>query len=140
TRLLVDLNRSLHHPRVFSEYSRPLSASQKRQLVARYYEPFRSEVREAIRTRTLAGRRVVHVSVHSFSHRWQGRNRRTDVGLLYDPARAGETRWASEWIARLQKAAPSLRIRRNHPYRGSADGFTRELRGMFAASRYVGIE
>jgi hypothetical protein len=35
---------------------------------------------------------------------------------------------------------PGLRVRRNAPYRGSADGLTRALRDELPASRYLGFE
>ena len=40
----------------------------------------------------------------------------------------------------LAVCAPELRVRRNYPYTGNADGLTAHLRKRFAQSTYVGIE
>ena len=37
-------------------------------------------------------------------------------------------------------ADPSLRIRRNYPYLGKADGFVTHLRRRFKSEDYIGIE
>ena len=43
TRLLVDLNRSPWHPHLFSEITRPLSESRRREILQRYYVPYRGK-------------------------------------------------------------------------------------------------
>lgn len=48
TRLLVDLNRSAHNPRVFSEATRRLSREERERLLARFHAPHRAEVAEAV--------------------------------------------------------------------------------------------
>lgn len=140
TRLLIDLNRSPRHRAVFSEYARRLTADERHELLARYYLPFRARVHRAIRDRIARGRRVIHLSVHSFTPRLSGVRRDTDIGLLYDPARPGEAAFAASWQARLQQAGSLGRVRRNYPYRGVSDGHTTALRKVFDANRYVGIE
>lgn len=140
TRLLVDLNRSLHHPRVFSRHTRALDAEARQAIVRRHYRPYRRDVERRVAARADRGRRVVHVAVHSFSPRLRGHVRRVDVGLLYDPARAGECALAARWGAALREQAPELRVRRNQPYRGAADGLTTHLRGRFGPRRYLGLE
>jgi len=69
----------------------------------------------------------------------RGNSRRFDVGLLYGPKRPAERRFCSAWQRQLRDAAPSLRVRRNAPYRGSSDGLTTALRREFGP-RYLGIE
>ena len=61
-----------------------------------------------------------------------------DVGLLYDPAREAEVGLAAQW-ARAMRSGGSVRVRRNRPYRGTADGLTTTLRRRFGP-RYLGIE
>jgi predicted N-formylglutamate amidohydrolase len=63
-----------------------------------------------------------------------------DVGLLYDPARARERATAIAWQHELRERHPELRIRRNAPYRGTADGLTTALRRERSVRRYAGIE
>ncbi len=140
TRLLVDLNRSLGHPRVFSEFTAPLPAGEKQRIVARHYQPHRRAVAEAVARRVRAGRRTLHLAVHSFTPFHAGGSRRTDVALLYDPGRRRERALCARWRALLLGSAPQLRLRRNHPYRGRDDGLTTALRRRFGPRLYVGIE
>lgn len=140
TRLLVDLNRSLGHQRLFSEIVRDQPNAERQAIVERYYLPYRHRVEAHIAQ--LANRRVqvIHVSVHSFTPVLDGEVRTADVGILYDPARRGEAALAKAWQAGLQALDASLRVRRNYPYRGTADGFTTHLRRRFPADAYLGIE
>lgn len=140
TRLLVDLNRSLHHPRLFSEYSRPLAVEERRRILQRYYLPYRRRAERWIATAVAEGDRVVHVSSHSFTPILDGEIRNADVGLLYDPARPVEAALCQAWLTSLRRRAPDLRVRRNYPYTGTSDGFTTYLRRRFAADRYAGVE
>ena len=66
--------------------------------------------------------------------------RSADIGLLYDPGRAGEVAFASAWLEALKAADPSLRLRRNYPYLGKSDGVTMSLRRKHPPDRYLGIE
>jgi predicted N-formylglutamate amidohydrolase len=138
SRLVVDANRSLGHPRLFSEWTRALPEAERAALVDRVWRPHRARVEAAVRA---AGRGpVLHVSVHSFTPRLKGVPRRTDVGLLYDPARWLERAAVDAWLASLGALAPQLRLRRNHPYRGTSDGLTTYLRTVFGDERYAGLE
>ena len=139
SRLLVDANRSLGHPRLFSEWTRGLSADERARLVARFWRPQREAVERAVRAR-LGGAPVLHLGVHSFTPRWKGAPREVDVALLYDPARPRERAFAARFLAALSAAAPELRLRRNFPYRGTADGLTTSLRRALPARSYLGIE
>lgn len=140
TRLLVDLNRSTHHPRLFSAFSRSLDAHGRAAVLERYYLPHRRRVADAIAAAARRGARVCHIGVHSFAPALAGTRRSADIGLLYDPARRAEASICAAWQRALRELAPQLRVRRNYPYLGKADGFTSELRRRFPASRYVGIE
>jgi predicted N-formylglutamate amidohydrolase len=140
TRLLVDLNRSIGHPRLFSAVTRPLPRAERDRILARHYEPYRREVESSIARHVTAGRRVLHVSSHSFTPELDGEVRNADVGLLYDPSRRTERRFCDEWHAALAAADPALRVRRNYPYPGKADGLTTHLRRLFPGNRYLGIE
>lgn len=174
TRLLVDLNRSRRHPRLFSEVTRPLPSKARREIVKRYYTPYREAVEAAVRAALVGGRgatrevqtsgrgalrkmpasdrggarkapaggrdAVLHLSVHSFTPVFDGVPRTADVGLLYDPRREGERRLCLAWQASLSTAAPELRVRRNYPYRGVADGLVTHLRRTLRSERYIGVE
>lgn len=140
TRLLVELNRSLHHPKLFSDYTRGLSRDAKQQVLEAYYVPHRQAVERYIASEIAAGRSVLHIGVHSFTPELNGEVRQADIGLLYDPARTEERRFCAAWRTALLAAAPDLRVRKNYPYLGTADGFTTYLRRQFGAADYAGVE
>lgn len=139
SRLLVELNRSPGHPRLFSEFTRGLPRAEREALLASYYHPYRDALRQRIDALLKAGRRVCHVSVHSFTPELDGEVRNADIGLLYDPRRECERRFCIEWFARIRDCG-NWRVRRNYPYRGIADGLVTMLRRQRAQAEYVGIE
>jgi predicted N-formylglutamate amidohydrolase len=140
TRLLVEPNRSPHHPALFSRVSAGLDDNAKQRVLAAYYTPHRERVRELVRSHVDAGSRVVHVGVHTFTPELNGEVRRADVGLLYDPRRSRERALCAAWAAALNATHPGLRVRKNYPYRGAADGLTTSLRTEFPPDAYLGIE
>ena len=139
SRLVVDANRSLAHPRVFSSATRALCAAERAALVERYWRPQRERVEACLRAALARHGRAVHVGVHSFTPSWRGADRATDVALLYDPARARERDFARRFLAELALRDGALRLRRNFPYRGTSDGLTRDLRRALGP-RYLGLE
>ncbi len=140
SRLLIDLNRSIGHPRLYSEAMRAVSAEVKRKILDACYLPYRSQAEAHIAREIAKGRRVVHISSHSFTPMLNGEVRNADIGLLYDPSRAGERDLCLRWQAALKEMAPNVRVRRNYPYTGTSDGFTAYLRKRFAEKVYAGIE
>ena len=140
SRLLIDLNRSIGHPRLYSEATQDAPAELRREILERYYLAYRSRVEAHIAEAVARGGRVIHIASHSFTPVLDGRVRDADVGLLYDPARASELELCRHWQAALQAHAPELRIRRNYPYTGKSDGFTAYLRRRFTDKAYIGIE
>ncbi len=140
SRLLIDLNRSIGHPRLYSEATRHAPAAVRRGILERYYLPYRTEVERAIAELLARGRRVVHISSHSFTPELDGRIRMADIGLLYDPSRAAELEFCLRWQGALRIRAPELAVRRNYPYAGKADGLTAYLRRRFPEPSYLGIE
>jgi predicted N-formylglutamate amidohydrolase len=140
SRLLVEANRSLHNPRLWSKRTRALPKAEREQILERYWRPHRSEVETAVARSVRRGARVVHVAVHSFTPRLRGEVRNADVGLLYDSGRARETALARRWKASLRVSAARLRVRYNYPYRGGSDGLTTSLRRQHAPASYLGLE
>jgi predicted N-formylglutamate amidohydrolase len=137
SRLLIELNSSLWHPRCFSRFAQRLPNILRSEIVERYYLPYRDEVKQRVARALRRGKRVVHVSCHSFTPRLAGVVRHADIGLLFDPARAAEARLCAVWAKALARAG--LHVRRNYPYKGTADGLTTDLRASFGP-RYLGIE
>lgn len=140
SRLLIELNRSIGHPSLYSVATRSAPASMRQEILDKYYLPFRNQVETHIREAIAQGQRVVHLSSHSFTPALDGEIRNADIGLLYDPARAGEVELCHRWQTQLKAQAPDLKVRRNYPYTGKSDGFTAYLRRCFPAGVYVGIE
>jgi predicted N-formylglutamate amidohydrolase len=140
TRLLVDLNRSAHNPKVFSRITRVLSREERVKLLSRYHLPHWERTRDAVSRGIAEHGRVLHLGVHSFTPVLDRVVRKPDVALLYDPARPGELDLCTRWSDALAVALPDRVIRRNNPYRGDADGMTTAFRRSFSAARYLGIE
>lgn len=141
TRLLVELNRSPDSEDFFSAITRSAAQEQRGRIVSDHYLPYRRKVERRIAGWLEEGRRVLHLSIHSFTPVFRGRRRDLDIGLLYDPARNQEAAFCKAWRKSLLKCDPSLIVRANQPYRGTADGFTTYLRTLSGAgARYAGIE
>lgn len=140
TRLLIELNRSPGHRQLYGEPLRLAPQAIRGELMARYYTPYHQRGERLVAEAAQQGRQMIHVSSHSFTPELHGEVRNADIGLLYDPARAGEVALCRRWLAALKVLAPHLRVRRNYPYTGKSDGFCTWLRRRFGADDYVGIE
>lgn len=140
SRLVVDLNRSIGHPSLFSKITLPLDDGEKTQILNRFYFPYRTRVETAIRDFIRTGYRVMHVSVHSFTPVLSGKTRKTDIGLLFDPLRNCEKEFCVRLRNALRKSHPDISIHFNLPYRGNTDGLTSALRKRWRENAYLGIE
>lgn len=140
TRLLADPNRSPGHRALHSRLVRE-SGADTDAIVRLCHAPHRAGVRRAIACAAgRSGRPVTHVAVHTFTPVLRGERRRADVGLLYDPSRERERRFAESWRGAIRRLAPALRVRRNDPYRGTSDGLPTAIRREIPDARYAGIE
>ena len=140
SRLLIDLNRSPRHPKLYSEATRDAPADIREEIYQRYYQPYRTKAEAQIGQAIGGGARVIHLSCHSFTPELDGRRREADLGLLFDPARAAEAGLCRCWKTALNVYAAAMKTRLNYPYTGTSDGFTVYLRRRFAAESYLGIE
>jgi predicted N-formylglutamate amidohydrolase len=140
SRLVIDLNRSIGHAQLYSEVTRGAPKAVREVIVAQHYRPYRMQVERLVGRSTSRGRRVIHISSHSFTPELDGEVRRADVGLLYHPGRHGESELCARWKASLATLAPGLAVRRNYPYAGKGDGLTSHLRLIFPDRAYAGIE
>lgn len=139
SRLLVELNRSLHHKNLFSECTKTLSKRDKATIINQYYSPYRTAVENNIYSYIESGNSVLHLSIHSFTPQLHGKTRTCDIGLLYDSSKKHEQRFCKHLKVELLKQDSDFNIRFNYPYLGKADGFTSYLRKQFA-TQYLGIE
>jgi predicted N-formylglutamate amidohydrolase len=140
----VDLNRSLHHPHLFSAVTRKLPPEEREEILREWYRPYRDRLTSAVEERIASGKVVLHLAIHTFTPILGGEVREVEIGLLYDPGRREERIFCHEVRDRLRgglaKAAGPARVRLNRPYRGKADGFPTWLRKRFPPSQYLGIE
>lgn len=140
TRLLIEANRSDWNKELFSIYSSSLSEEEKKKLIEQVYQPYRKQVKDAIDAEIAKDKRVLHLSIHSFTPVLHGEVRTADIGLLFDPGRFFEKRSCFRLKEHLTKNAPEFITRFNYPYRGTEDGFTTELRKTVGSALYAGIE
>lgn len=140
SRLLIEPNRSLHHPALFSKFTQMLSRENKEELINTYWKPHRERIIQNIQEAISNQKRVVHIGAHTFTPVWKGTERTVDIGLLYDPKRKKEQEFCQHWKIELSQSFPDLRIYMNRPYLGSADGLTTSLRKKFDEENYLGIE
>ena len=140
SRLLVDLNRSPGHPRLFSDATRSAPAAVREEILAKYYRPYRTQVAYLVGQAVSDGGRVIHIASHSFTPELGGKVRNADVGLLYDPGRPAERALCLRWQAALARLSPNWRVRRNSPYVGNSDGLARDLRSRLSPQAYLGVE
>ncbi|NRD24823.1 N-formylglutamate amidohydrolase [Winogradskyella litoriviva] len=139
SRLLVELNRSLHHKNLFSEFTKNISQSEKTEIIQTYYLPYRTAVENNIQRYIAKGEAVLHLSIHSFTSVLNSVERNCDIGLLYDSSKKPEQQFCKDFKAELKKQNSNLKVRFNYPYLGKADGFTTYLRKQFS-DNYIGIE
>lgn len=139
SRLLVELNRSIFHKQLFSEYTKPLSKIEKRQIIDTHYLPYRISVEHEIAKLISSNNLVVHLSIHSFTPELNGKKRHCDIGLLYDSGIKKEQEFCKQLKTEILKQSSSLNVRFNYPYLGKSDGFTTFLRKQFP-NAYLGIE
>ncbi len=140
SRLLVDLNRTLGHPENMSPMTAALDAATKDSLLEQYYHPYRTAVEHSVAGAIGRGRRVVHLSCHSFAEEMDGQRRDAEVGLLFDPVRHTELILCQQWQRSLEQRMPAITVRQNYPYLGVDDGLITTLRGRYPDPRYAGIE
>lgn len=139
SRLVVDLNRSVHHPKLMSSRLF-LDRARHEALLEEWYWPYRRKVEERVKAQLARARRVLHISVHSFTPVFNGETRNADIGLLYEPKRDLEKAFCRDWRALIRERDKSLRVRMNYPYRGESDGLTSFLRQKYPPASYLGIE
>ncbi len=140
SRLLIDPNRSLQHPECFSRLTKNLRQEEKQLLIREFYKPYRDKIEENAVHAISRFKKLIHLSVHTFTPVWKSRKRTVDIGLLYDPRNHKEKKFCYEWREKLKVIFPGFQIRMNRPYRGRSDGIATYLRRRLATDDYLGIE
>ncbi len=132
TRLAIDYNRSLHHPSLWSSYSKKLDEKGQSKLIESY-----QEYRKNIEKECFGKGSIFHFSIHSFTPQLNGVVRHCDIGLLYDPSRKKEKEMA--YLLKRELVKKGFHVRMNYPYAGKADGLTSYLRKKIG-TKYSGFE
>jgi predicted N-formylglutamate amidohydrolase len=139
SRLLIEVNRSLHHPQLWSNVSKAFDEDMKERLIFEYYQRYRNHIQQHI-CKTIEGKHcVLHLSIHSFTPVLSSVERQAEIGILYDPQRPQERDFAKQLQTELKLRLGGYRVRLNYPYFGKSDGLTTALRKIFS-SNYLGIE
>mgnify|MGYP002623758354 FL=1 len=132
TRLVLDYNRSLHNPKIWSQYSKSLSKADKEKLIQAYQE-YRNEIEAHIKRK----KNILHLAIHSFTPILNGNKRNAEIGLLFDPKNKTEKKFCDYMKKELNLMG--IKTRLNYPYLGVADGLATALRKEFK-NKYAGIE
>jgi len=148
SRLVIDPNRRPGTPTSIPEISDGCVVPGNQRLdlptmvdrVIRYFLPYHRAVARRIGQFRRQGFLPAVIAVHSFTPVMNGEVRNADIGLLYDSRRAREGAFCARWLSALRRADPSVRVRRNYPYLGKADGLATALRQRYPQSRYIGVE
>ena len=140
SRLLIDLNRSIGHPKLHAPAIAALPPAVRRKIASTLYFPHRDAIAATIAHAIDTGANVLHIASHSFTPILDDVVRQAEVAWLYDPRRPAEKHFAGLWRTALLSLEPTWRLRCNYPYQGVGDGLTTSLRRRHDAARYLGIE
>lgn len=133
SRLVYDCNRPPESPDAMPEVSevtaipgnRNLSAADRLARIREIYRPFHGGIFDFLDGRAAERRPTFLVSLHSFTPVYKGKQRSTELGILYDR----DTRLSAQLI----KSFPKVDARLNEPY-GPKDGVL-HLLNLHAAPR-----
>jgi predicted N-formylglutamate amidohydrolase len=140
SRLLVDLNRSIGHKNLYSEFTKTLPPSEKLALLDEYYFPYRDSFEKTLdEMKGTKNKPVIHIAIHSFTPIWNGEERNADIGILFDPAHPLEKDFCEQWKKSINNLFPKYKVRSNYPYHGKADSLPTAIRRVRKNS-YLGIE
>jgi predicted N-formylglutamate amidohydrolase len=140
SRLLVDLNRSPTHPKLFSHPHIQNSQHLQEHVLKHFYTPHRTNIEKHIEQQKKQGFHTLHLAIHSFTPVLHGKKRNTHIGLLYDPSRTHEKTWVNILQSHFKSTLAALLCKKNNPYKGTSDGLTTYLRSQFTNKCYSGIE
>lgn len=140
SRLLIECNRTLGNQNLFSEFSKQMPHDMQQQLIEEYYLPYRNILERKIEQHLHHQRQVIHLSFHSFTPVLNGETRKTEIGILFDPANEVEQEFAEAWKERIEENIDhNWRVKFNYPYKGTDDGLTTYFRGKYEKN-YAGLE
>ena len=146
TRLVVDLNRNRGSRQLIPTKTfgvdipgnKKLTRKDREDRIEKFWVPYREAVEAAVQQAIDRGGECLHISVHTFVPKPNGKERPAEIGIVLDPSRRRERKFAEALKARLEDVL--LEVRMNYPHKNTPDGLIAHLRGTFPKSRYLGIE
>ncbi|MBK8203340.1 MAG: N-formylglutamate amidohydrolase [Bdellovibrionales bacterium] len=133
SRLLLDLNRSVHSKNLWSYWSKKMPESLKQKALLKFYVHYREHASRDL-ARLVSRGPVGIFAVHSFVPVLNGKTRSTDVGLLFHHASDKERLLAESLRFHLRRQLPDWKIHFNLPYRGFTDCFLNDLSEQYQAN------
>lgn len=140
SRLVVECNRRLEHPQLWSRFTQDLTEGQKETLLAAIYHPYRDALHQALQAKQETFSRALHLSAHTMAETVGDQVRWMDIAFLFDPKRPFEEELCYAWAEKILEDYPQFRIAFNEPFQGYNDGQVVWLRGMYGQDQYLGIE
>jgi len=91
SRTVINLNKPLNHPNLINPrcFGSPipgnieLSKNEKMQRIFKYYLPYHRQLKRELLNLKKQHRKIFFVSIHSFFHKLNGKEKKIDVGILY---------------------------------------------------------
>ena len=145
SRLVVDLSLRETHPECVPDvlHNTPipgnlgLSEEQRLGRIAVFHRPYRRAVLDEIEEIMVNGR-CVHISVHTWLPSAVGLSHELEVGVCYNPMRAGERCWGTRILAALRDAGFDARA--NCPTDADTECCSAWLREKFPDTLYAGLD
>lgn len=125
SRLAIDANRNLKSKNIFSPWSRQLDLKKKNSLIKDYLR-YRNEVTQTVE-KLIKNKenKICVISCHSFTPIFNGKNRKTDLGILFRPGNKKEIHLAQHLKKSFQQT--NFAVHFNLPYRGHTDCFLNDI-------------
>lgn len=136
SRLIIEGNRPLRDPGLFSTYMKKISDQEKKKLIVDFHKPHWREVEKRVKAKINKSGRCIHLAIHSFTPVFRGNKREFDIGLLFDPKNSLEKKVCKLLQKEFQKIGFTVRL--NKPYKGTDPGMTQSFRQKL--KNYAGIE
>ncbi len=143
SRLLIDPNRGMDDPTLIMRISdgavvpgnRDVDDAERDRRIARFHQPYRQAVADAIAAVKAKGMVPFLVSIHSFTPVWKGAPRPWHVGILWDRDEA-----VARAMIRGFEMQGDLTVGDNEPYHGALEGDTMHEHGTKARLPHALIE
>jgi predicted N-formylglutamate amidohydrolase len=138
---LIRVEKSIGNRLLFARRARNASAEVRERLIQELYLPYHQDLKKRLAGVARRESFVIHLSIQSFPGLGpKNQVRRSDVGLVYDPANTDQSDLALDWIDEMYESAPMLKVRRNTPRPGTTDSIVRSMNKEFDRDTYVGLE